>query len=443
MRNSTIRRVILLGALAILSVLAVQSYWILRQYDLSEKKFRDKVNAALINTAHDVAKASRVDLPSQDFIKQVATNYYLVNIDNPFKPEDLEFYLKKNLEAVALKEDFEYGVFDCTSKNMVYGKLIDYSDDKKTLELNEPLNVHNESEFLYYFGVRFPNRRAEMLADMGLILFFSGLMLLTVAFFIYSIFVILRQKQLSELQKDFINNMTHEFKTPIATINISTDVFAKNETIQADPRLSRYTQIIKEQINRLNNQVEKVLQIARIERGDFNLHLETFDLHELIRQVHPSMEIKVDERKGTLHCELGATQSRITADKLHFTNILHNLVDNAVKYSKEQPDIFLRTKNESGQVVLSIKDNGIGIPKEHQARVFDKFYRVPTGNVHNVKGFGLGLFYVKNICLEHGWKVWIDSEAGRGSTISIRMKPALKEAQSIENQAGTGELFNA
>ena len=261
-----------------------------------------------------------------------------------------------------------------------------------------------------------------MLSDMGLILFFSALMLLTVAFFMYSIFIILRQKQLSELQKDFINNMTHEFKTPISTINVSTDVFAKSEAIQADPRLVRYTQIIKEQIHRLDNQVEKVLQIARIERDDFGLHFENVDLHELIRQIHPSLEIKVGERNGILSSDLFAQKSIVFADKLHLTNILHNLVDNAVKYCKVQPDIHLQTKNEAGNLVFSIKDNGIGIPKEHQKRVFDKFYRVPTGNVHNVKGFGLGLFYVKNICNEHGWKIWIDSEAERGTTISIKMK---------------------
>ena len=434
MRNSTIRRVILLGALAILSILAVQSYWIMRQLDLSENQFHDKVTIALLETAKSVAKSSGAQLPNSDFIRQAASNYYIVNIDNPFKPEDLEFYLQLNLEAAAIKEDFEYGVFDCSSNKMVFGKLIDYSDDKKPVAMAEPLAAHNESGYLYYFGVRFPNRRATMINDMGLLIFFSFLMLLTVAFFVYSIFIILRQKQLSELQKDFINNMTHEFKTPISTINVSTDVLSKNELIRADPRLSRYSQIIKEQTQRLNSQVEKVLQIARIEQDDFGLHIETVDFHVLVQQIWPSIELKIDERKGRSLCHLDAEKPLVQADKLHLTNILHNLVDNAVKYCKGEPEIDFRTKNEAGQLVFSIKDNGIGIPKEHQARVFDKFYRVPTGNVHNVKGFGLGLFYVKNICKEHDWKISLESEPGRGTTFFIKMKLSPAGSQVVEGQ---------
>ncbi len=440
MRNSTIRRVILLGAFAILSILAVQTYWILRQLDLSENQFRDKVTIAMLETAKSVAKSSGAQLPNSDFIRQAASNYYLVNIDNPFKPEDLEFYLQKNLEAAGVKEDFEYGVFDCTSNKMVFGKLIDYSDDKKSTPLAEPLAAHNESGYLYYFGVRFPNRRAAMINDMGLLIFFSCLMLLTVAFFIYSIFIILRQKQLSELQKDFINNMTHEFKTPIATINVSTDVLSRSDVVRADVRLSRYSQIIKEQTQRLNNQVEKVLQIAHIERDDFGLHIETVDFHELVQQILPSIELKIDERKGIFLCHLNAEKSLVQADKLHLTNILHNLVDNAVKYCKGQPEIIFHTKNEAGQLVFSIKDNGIGIPKDDQARVFDKFYRVPTGNVHNVKGFGLGLFYVKNICKEHDWNISLESEPGRGTTFFIRMKRSPTGSQVVENQMFVREM---
>jgi two-component system phosphate regulon sensor histidine kinase PhoR len=270
--------------------------------------------------------------------------------------------------------------------------------------------------------VRFPNYRTAILSDMGLLLFFSFLMLVAIAFFFYSMFVILKQKQLSELQKDFINNMTHEFKTPISTINISTDVLKSNPKIAEDDRMSRYTQIIKEQTQRLNNQVEKVLQIARIEREDFGLNEEEIDLHDLISQILPGIELKIEEEKGRLICDLKAEKSFIRADKLHLTNILHNLVDNAVKYSKAPPEIVFLSKNEEKNLVFSIKDNGIGIAKEHQTKIFNKFYRVPTGNVHNVKGFGLGLFYVKNICKEHGWKLSLESEIDKGTTISISMK---------------------
>jgi two-component system phosphate regulon sensor histidine kinase PhoR len=247
-------------------------------------------------------------------------------------------------------------------------------------------------------------------------------MLITVAFFIYAMFVILRQKQLSEQQRDFINNMTHEFKTPISTINISTDVFLNNDTIKADQRLNRYAGIIKEQVMRLNTQVEKVLQLAKIERDTIELNLENLDLSELVRSISPSIELKVHERDGgSLDLVLPDQPVVISADRLHLTNILHNLVDNGVKYTKGAPVIRIALEKHGKNAVLRVQDNGIGIAKEHQKHVFDKFYRVPTGNVHNVKGFGLGLFYVKKMCREHRWKLQLLSEPGKGTSIEITM----------------------
>jgi two-component system phosphate regulon sensor histidine kinase PhoR len=247
-------------------------------------------------------------------------------------------------------------------------------------------------------------------------------MLVTLVFFSYSMFVILRQKQLSELQRDFINNMTHEFKTPISTINISTDVFLQNEKVREDPRLNRYAGIIKEQVLRLNTQVEKVLQLAKIERDNIELNIEKLDLAELINSISPSIELKVNDKKGTLQLSLTARNTAVNADRIHLTNILHNLVDNAVKYTREHPEIKISLYDAPGKkLVLAIQDNGIGIAREHQKRVFDKFYRVPTGNLHNVKGFGLGLFYVKTVCKQHKWQLEMDSQPGEGTTIRIVM----------------------
>jgi two-component system phosphate regulon sensor histidine kinase PhoR len=314
---------------------------------------------------------------------------------------------------------------------MVTGKTIKYNKAKPfgTTQLNrdEALPPHNKTEIYYYFGVRFPDKNANILSNMWIVIFFTALMLVTLAFFIYSMFVILRQKQLSELQRDFINNMTHEFKTPISTINISTDVFLNNDKIKEDSRLNRYSNIIKEQVLRLNTQVEKVLQLAKIERDKIELNLEAVDLTELIRGVSPSLEMKIQEAKGTLLLDLNGAGALVMADKLHLTNIIHNLVDNGVKYSKGAPEIRIALRRDGNQAILSVQDNGIGISKEHQKHVFDKFYRVPTGNVHNVKGFGLGLFYVKTICKEHKWKLDLQSEPGKGTLIEMRMslvKPA-------------------
>ncbi|MCA0237970.1 MAG: HAMP domain-containing histidine kinase [Bacteroidetes bacterium] len=422
MNNNIIRRVIVLGAISILSLLTVQTYWVLRTWDIQEREFNRKVSQAMLDAAIDLGKLNDFTLPANNFVRQLSSNYWVVNIENIFQADDLEYSLAKAFQAQNLKEDYKYGIFDCSSDQMVSGKFIKYSASAEPLA--EPLQKHYDSDFIYYFGVEFPHKNSNILTNMWIVIFFTGLMLITVAFFIYTMIVILRQKQLSELQRDFINNMTHEFKTPISTINISTDVFLQNEKVKEDQRLNRYSGIIKEQVLRLNTQVEKVLQLAKIERDNIELHVENVDLTELINSISPSIELKVNDKKGVLHLDLNAANPVVRADRLHLTNILHNLIDNAVKYSRETPDIHIRLHNEGNSLALSVQDNGIGIPREHQKHVFDKFYRVPTGNVHNVKGFGLGLFYVKTMCKEHKWKLDLHSEPNKGTTITIRMPQA-------------------
>ena len=427
MTNTIIRRVIVLGAIAITTLLAVQTYWILLTYDLQEREFNRKVYQALLDTAHKLSFTSSpaFTLPSQNLVVQPYSNYYVVNINNQFKAGDLEHYLGESLEAQGLKEDFHYGIFDCSSNQMVAGKIIRfenqgflYGDMQST---PTALPALNDADFIYYFGVRFPDKNANLLSNMWIVVVFSLLMLLTIAFFIYSMIVILRQKQLSELQRDFINNMTHEFKTPISTINISTDVFLQSSAIKTDLRLSRYAKIIKEQVMRLNTQVEKVLQLAKIEKDNLELHKEKLDLEELIHSLSPSLELKIGEKEGALQLHLGIPHPIVMADRLHLTNILHNLVDNAVKYSRPDvpPEIVVGLFKSKKGVTLKVADNGLGISKDHQKRVFDKFYRVSTGNVHNVKGFGLGLFYVKEICKQHGWGLNLNSELGKGTSVEI------------------------
>lgn len=420
MRNNIIQRLVIFGALSIIGIIATQSYWVMKTWDLKEKQFDQTVNIALLNTARDLEVLSNSTLPDQDLVNRIASNYYVVNINGVINASNLEFYLKKEFEAVALKEDFEYGIYDCHSNRMMYGNYITYSPDKDKVTGKRDLPTY--SEFTYYFGVRFPNRTSFILSTMRVTIIFSIVLLVSTAFFIYALLIILQQKKLSEMQKDFINNMTHEFKTPISTIKISADVFLNNPLIQADKRLMQYAHIIREQNERLNNQVEKVLQLAKIERNSLELNLERIDLHELIGQITPSLEMKIIELHGQVKMELAANQPIIKADRLHLTNILHNLFDNAVKYSKEAPEVTLRTEDANGKIRLIVSDKGVGIDKIHHAKVFDKFYRVPTGNVHNVKGFGLGLFYLRNICQAHGWKVNLDSEPGKGTAVSIEMK---------------------
>lgn len=419
MKSSTITRVIILGAIAIIGIIALQSYWVLNTWNINEDEFNKKVNLALYNVASALADLNNTTLPTRNLIKQRTTNYYVVNTAYEIDTGTLEYFLQRELEALALNIDFEYAVFDCHTDEMVYGNYCSYAPEKeKDVQLGY---LPKYDEFTYYFGVKFPTRSGYLFSKMQLSIVLSIILLVTMIFFAYSMFVILRQKRLSEMQKDFINNMTHEFKTPISTIKISAEVFLNNPMVQQDKRLAQYAGIIKEQNQRLNNQVENVLQLTRIERGNFTLNLERFNLHELLRDIANSTQVQVEKLAGEFKTQFAEEVFFVKADSLHFSNVIHNLLENAIKYCQQKPVIQLTTERVGKQVRIRISDCGIGIPKEEQGRVFEKFYRVPTGNVHNVKGFGLGLYYVHTICRKHGWSIKLDSVEGAGTTVHICM----------------------
>lgn len=417
MKSNIIRRVVILGALAIIGIIGVQSYWVVKIWDLRENDFHRSVNIALRRVAQDLANANNTVLPHKNLITQVSSDYYVVNMEGVINAGLLEHFLYKEFEELAMNIDFEYAIFDCANDKMVYGNYCSYSNARVSSE--DLGKLPTLDKLTYYFGVKFPNRSSYLVGKMQRTFIFTVILLLSILFFIYSIFVIIRQKRLSEMQKDFINNMTHEFKTPISTIRVSSDMFINNETIQKDPRLFKYATIIKEQNLRLNNQVEKVLQLANIEGDSFELQKENLNLHDLINQVLMSNELAVTENGGFLKSELSAANPEIKADKFHVTNIIHNLIDNAIKYCQTVPEITVRTFEEKEKLHLVVEDKGIGISKDNHGKIFNKFYRVPTGNLHNVKGFGLGLYYVKKICELHGWKVNLQSELGIGTKIQI------------------------
>ena len=440
MNNKTIRQVVILGALAIIGIMAVQTYWVLKTWDIKEKEFHQTINIALLNVAKGLAEINGNVLPTNNLINQRSSNYYVVNFNDEIDANLLEYYLQKEFEALALATDFEYGIYDCSSDKIMYGNYVSLSNAEKKINVKEDLPKYEGLD--YYFGVRFPNKTGYVIGSMHIVAVFTILLISTVLFFVYAMFIILRQKRLSEMQKDFINNMTHEFKTPISTIKISSDVFLKDEQVQSDKRLHRYANIIKEQNQRLNNQVEKVLQLARIESDSFKLNQEELNLHQLIKNVVRSNELKVFEKNGVINSHLNSATVSVNADKLHLTNILHNIIDNAIKYCRVEPEIIVKTTETEDEIILSVEDNGIGISKNQQAKVFNKFYRVPTGNVHNVKGFGLGLFYIKNICEAHGWKLNLESEPAHGTTISIHInKPKAKQEFAFSIRKLISELF--
>lgn len=419
MKDHQIIRVMVFGVVTIIGLIGLQTYWTVNTWNLNEQEFNEKINRVLLKVARSLAQLNEAELPPRDLIKKRSSNYFVVNIDNEIDHNMLEFFLQKELEAAALNLDFEYAVFDCTSNQMVYGDYCSFEPNKPP-----PPNVGmlpRHQGFTYYFGVRFPTRSAYLIEKAKLSTIISGIILLTISFFVYALIVMLRQKQLSEMQKDFINNMTHEFKTPIATMGIAADVLFQAESIQKEPRLRQYAEIMRKQNTRLNQQIERVLQIARFERNQFELKKERLSLHQLIQEAAEAYTLLFKEKQGCIKLHLHATEDTVFADPLHTSNILHNLLDNALKYHSGAPNVEIWTVNHRKSIRVSIVDKGIGIPKEHQKRIFEKFYRIPTGNVHNVKGFGLGLYYVQRICRAQGWPIRLSSQPDEGSTFTIQL----------------------
>lgn len=420
MRNAIIRRVIIFGALACLSLLAIQSYWVLRTWDIQEQEFNRRVNQALLDAANQLAQINVFALPKEKLVQQISTNYWAVNINNMFEASELEHVLARAFERQGLKEDYEYGIFDCSSDQMVRGKMVKYSLKQPSgITTTDPLPKHDDQDFIYYFGILFPNKSANLLGSMWLVIGFTVLLLFTVSFFIYSMTVILRQKQLSELQRDFINNMTHEFKTPIATISLAADNISSPMVINTPDKIKRFVDIIRQENRRMNSQVERVLQMALIDKKDFQLKLADLNLHELIEQAVSNFSLQVEKREGSLRMDLGATNPIIEGDATHIAGVIHNLLDNANKYSPEKPDITISTHDVHMGIEVVVTDKGMGISKEVRKHIFDKFYREHTGNVHNVKGFGLGLSYVKAIMTAHKGLVDVHSEPGKGSSFIL------------------------
>lgn len=421
MSNSIIRRLLILGGLAVIGILFTQTYMLYRTWNANQQEFNQTVNIALRNVAESISEYSGADLPKQDLIQQRSSSVYAVNINSAIDANVLEEYLEQEFINASLNTNFEYALYDCATDDLVYGNYCVLSNTEESTAPEGADNLPKFNDLIYYFVVKFVDREGYLLTTMRQSIILSGIALLAVLFFLYSIYVILRQKQLTELQKDFINNMTHEFKTPISSIKIAAEVIGKDPNISSSARLQKYSAIISDQNNRLNNLVEKVLDIAKLEGDQFKLSKEEFDLDEQLTQIIESQSLHFKKLNGTVTYVNDGYNGTLLADKLHFTNVITNLLDNARKYSKRSPTAQVHLTHKENRVVITIADQGEGIDPIYLKKIFDKFFRVPKGDQHDVKGFGLGLFYVKNICRAHGWWIDIDSEVNAGTTVTLKL----------------------
>ncbi|PIB36725.1 hypothetical protein BFP72_15615 [Reichenbachiella sp. 5M10] len=331
--------------------------------------------------------------------------------------EDLDSLIASSLADKGVYLEFDYAVYDPLEGVVMHDK-----DGEKVLESDlkislYPNDIIGEVGYLY---VRFPHQKRYILGQVWMTLLSSLFFILIVLFcFSFAVHTIHKQKQLSEIKNDFINNMTHELKTPISTVALASEALRDPEIQSTASLKDRYLGIIQDENSRLGMQVEKVLQMAVIDRNDFELKLETINIHSIIENALDKSLIQVSSRGGRVSKELNAIKQELVADRVHLTNIIFNLLDNAAKYSQGTPEICVMTEDTAEGIVIKVRDHGIGMSRDGIKRVFEKFYRIPTGNLHDVKGFGLGLSYVKSMVEAHGGEISVQSELKKGSEFKV------------------------
>ena len=326
--------------------------------------------------------------------------------------------LDEELKSIGIENEYNLAISNINNK-VIYYKEPETLQSTIMFGYKSPVILSNISN--PYFTHLYILHKGKLLLQKTWIILLSSLFLIItiLACFAYALHIIFDQKKISEIKNDFVNNMTHELKTPISTVSLALEAIVNFDVRSDEDRTLKYLNISRKEIKRLSTMVEKVLNIARYERGEIDLKKDYHSLNNLIQDVVESMTMQIQKKSGTLNCELNAQNDIILSDKVHINNLLYNLIDNSNKYFINIPEIIIRTENYEKGVILSVTDKGIGISKDQLRRVFDKFYRVPTGNIHNVKGYGLGLSYVKDIVEMHGGKLEVQSKVNIGTTFII------------------------
>ena len=328
--------------------------------------------------------------------------------------------IKKKLDKSDLKLHFEFAIYNKNVLSKVHSK---YFEPNETKEYRTPLfGANSNDDSFYELAVIFPQRERFVLSSIIEIASLSTVfMLIIIAVFIITLNQLVTQRRISEIKTDFINNMTHEFKTPIATMNLVLDTLKSPIALNNPDKVMHYVKILKQENKRMLAQVENILQISRLEKGNLQLEREPLDVHDLITNAITHVQVMLNERGGVIHTHFLADNSDISANESHLTNVFINVIENAIKYSPEAPEIDIYTENIKNRILIRIKDKGQGMSKQGAKYIFDKFYREHTGDLHNVKGHGLGLAYVKSIVEYHQGSIYVESEKGKGSTFFIKL----------------------
>ncbi|WP_276966491.1 HAMP domain-containing sensor histidine kinase [Chryseobacterium sp.] len=411
MKIKRLNIIITLGFVAIIGILIAQLMWTRQAYNLEDKKFNQKVNIALMEVAEKLSggKTSYTENPVQN----IANDYYVVNINNEFHPVVLEYYLKTEFTRFQINTDYVYALYNCHSDKMVYGKYMTTHQENPG---NKVINFPKHKNLIYYFSIRFPDKTTYLISSLRFWYLLTFALIIILLVYVYSIYTIIQQKKFSELQRDFINNMTHEFKTPLSSILLASEALNKQELVQDNSKLQTYTSIIINQSHKLNSHIEKILNIAKNDAAGLSLKPQKILLLPFIQEIADNIRHKNKDLSIEIDIE---NSTSVMADEFHFTNIIYNLLDNSIKYCERKPVIEISAYKDSKGLYLKFKDNGMGIPAKNIPHIFDKFYRVHTKRSEEVNGFGLGLFYVKKVVQQHHWKIYVENNEDPGITTTL------------------------
>lgn len=413
MKNKHLKIISIASAVSLLGIIISQSFWLKKNIEVAEKQFNHRASQMLDDIVSELQTYADTSKHVLEHIEK--NNLQIFDVIDTVLLDELA---KKYAMYHQLDTVFCYALVVTTNPRIVYTPN-DFIMDYEPEAYKVCLSCLWQKEYIH-LSVYFPNREKNIFGKITVWVGLSGLFLLTtVLAFVYILYSIYRQKRITEIKNDFINNMTHELKTPLSTISVASEVLMSSSTEIENERIAKYSKIIFNENQRMRKLVEKVLNVATLERGMLKIDKEEIDVHNTLYNVVESFCFEACSKPVKVQYDFKAKNPVVAADKLHFRNILNNLVDNAVKYSDKEPQIRICTSNIDKYIKISVSDKGKGIPKDSINKVFEKFYRVPSGNIHNVKGFGLGLYYVKTMVDAHEGKIEIQSTLNKGTTVSI------------------------
>jgi two-component system phosphate regulon sensor histidine kinase PhoR len=402
------------------ALFVTQAYWFKKSFNLQAEQLDQQINIALRSVAHQLLLLNHDTTSQIPPVNQLASNEFFVHTNSYFTIESLDSLLRQEFDSRNIHLDFDYLILRTVDNEIILGNTILGSNPSAYLIPSlVACQTRTDAKTPHNFKIWITNRTTYLLGHLGIWMYSSVTLLLILGVFTFIMLSIIQSKKLALLKKDFVNNMTHELKTPISTIGLAGEALLDDQ-MSADPEnLRYYVQLIRSENKRLGLLVENVLRAAMLDQGELELFRQPINFHDLLKEVLRNQAIHIKKQSGSTSAKLEATDPVVKGDRTHLTNVVFNLVDNAIKYGGKQPKLLVKSWNEGDFLFVAFEDKGIGIPREHIGKVFDKLYRVPTGHVHDVKGFGLGLSYVQAVMQQHGAEINVVSTAGEGSTFTL------------------------